>query len=76
MKTTYYQQFQNRKCRGIFILNKKEIKGELKIILNGNFYDLYLNRLKEMFIVFRGIKFNLWNVGRENVYVRREGSSI
>jgi len=39
-------------------------------------YYLYHNRLKEMIIAFRRIEINLWNVGRENVYVRREGSII
>ena len=45
-------------------------------MLNEDVYDLYPNRLIEMIIVFRKIKINLWNVGRENVYVRREGSRI
>jgi len=45
-------------------------------LLNEDVYDLYHNRLKETIIVFRRIKINLWNVGRENLYVRREGSSI
>ena len=37
-------------------------------MLNGNVYDLYHNRLEEMDIVFRRIKINLWNVGRERMY--------
>jgi hypothetical protein len=32
MMGTYFQDFENRIFRGKFILNKKEIKGELKII--------------------------------------------
>jgi hypothetical protein len=32
MMGTYFQDFENRIFRGKFILNKKEIKGQLKII--------------------------------------------
>jgi hypothetical protein len=45
-------------------------------LLNEDFCDLYHNRLEELIIVFRRIEINLWNVGKENVYVRVEVSRI